>query len=135
MTNYFSKKRYRRTTPHRGSWLVNKIDFGYAGRLFSEMMGWHRFVTYYNGLLNQKYNSLRESEQNDVLFYSSNEKFGIKGNDRLNISRDIKPHAHFLTIPNFRIRARNVLRSSPRISAAPFFPLTFHWVWSSIWTI
>ena len=31
-----------------------------------------------------------------------------------------------LRMPSFRIRARNVLRLSPRISAAPFFPLTFH---------
>ncbi len=28
--------------------------------------------------------------------------------------------------PSFRIRARRVLRLRPRISAAPFLPLTFH---------
>ena len=34
--------------------------------------------------------------------------------------------AYGLMIPSFRIRARNVLRSSPRSSADPFFPLIFH---------
>ena len=38
-------------------------------------------------------------------------------------------------IPNFRMRARSVLRLSPRISAAPFLPLTFQLVCSSIRTI
>jgi hypothetical protein len=36
------------------------------------------------------------------------------------------PRLYGLRIPSFRIRARNVLRLSPRISAAPPFPLTFH---------
>ena len=36
-----------------------------------------------------------------------------------------------LRIPSFCIRARNVPRLSPKISAAPFLPLTFHSVRSS----
>jgi len=51
-----------------------------------------------------------------------------KGIDRLFLRRGRKkktPHAYGLTMPSFRMRARNVLRSSPRSSAAPFFPLTF----------
>jgi hypothetical protein len=42
------------------------------------------------------------------------------------VGRKTESQAHGLEIPSFRIRARRVLRLSPRISAAPFFPLTFH---------
>jgi hypothetical protein len=38
-------------------------------------------------------------------------------------------------MPSFRIRARKVLRLNPKISAALFFPLTFHWVYSSTRTM
>ncbi len=38
-------------------------------------------------------------------------------------------------MPSLRIRARKVPRSSPRISAALFFPPTFHRVFSSVWRI
>jgi hypothetical protein len=45
---------------------------------------------------------------------------GVKEN------RDSGGDAHGRLMPSFRIRALRVLRLSPRISAAPFFPLTFH---------
>jgi len=59
---------------------------------------------------------LREPVQDLVLYFR-----GDHGSDEKQHSR-----AHGLRIPSFRIRARNVLRLRPRISAAPFFPLTFH---------
>ena len=43
--------------------------------------------------------------------------------------------AYGLRIPSFFMRARNVLRSRHRISAALFLPLTFQWVCLSTRTI